>query len=323
MLAARHRVRAAAVATVAAAAVGSLVGGVGIVLQTGLAGILGLSIGVAHRRGWSAPKSVAFTACVAGIPLACLTDAIDAASSGFRRLSFAQVRIIWRDVRNVLGWAGQTRLQHIGDVVLTWSIDHWWASVPAAELVFVLLMAVLLRRFWPFLDQVRRSSLAPMTDEAAERTVERARRHRRGVRTAADLPELPMPVPVRLEHVSYSYPGAPVAAVEDVTFELRAARMLALVGPNGSGKSTLVRILAGRITPSSGAVAAGRPGRTRPQGRHGDRLPAPGEPGARREGSRRRRVGPRPGRRTRRRGVARPRRPRWVRGTGDLRPVRR
>ncbi len=57
VLAARHRVRAAVVATVAAAAVGSLVGGVGIVLQTGLAGLLGLSIGVAHRRGWSAPRS--------------------------------------------------------------------------------------------------------------------------------------------------------------------------------------------------------------------------------------------------------------------------
>jgi energy-coupling factor transporter ATP-binding protein EcfA2 len=253
VLAARHRVRAAVVATVAAAAVGSLVGGVGIVLQTGLAGLLGLSIGVAHRRGWSAPRSVAFTAGVAGLPLAALTDAIDAASSGFRRLSFAQARIIWRDVRNLLGWAGQARLQHAGDTVLTWAIDHWWASVPAAEMVFVLLVAIMLRRFWPFLDQVRKSSLAPMTDEAAERSVERRRRRRREP-AAEDGPPRPMPVPVRLEHVSYSYAGATVAAVHDVSVELRAGSMLALVGPNGSGKSTLVRILAGRVVPSSGAV---------------------------------------------------------------------
>ena len=258
VLAARHRVRAAVVATVAAAAVGSLVGGVGIVLQTGLAGLLGLSIGVAHRRGWSAPRSIAFTAGVAGLPLAVLTDAIDAASSGFRRLSFAQARIVWRDVRNVLGWAGQVRLQHAGDAVLTWAIDHWWVSVPVAEMVFVLLVAVMLRRFWPFLNQVRSSSLAPMTDEAAERTIERASR-RRGSPAAMDRPALPSPVPVRLEHVSYSYADTTVPAVDDVSVELRPGTMLALVGPNGSGKSTLVRILAGRIVPTSGAVIRGGP----------------------------------------------------------------
>ena len=252
MLAARHRARAAVVATVAAAAVGSLVGGLGIVLQTGLAGVLGLSIGVSHRRGWSAPRSIAFTAVAAGLPLAALTDAIDAASSGFRRLSFAQARIIWRDVRNVLAWVGQTRLQHAGDRTLNWAIDHWWASVPAAEMVFVLLVAVMLRRFWPFLDQVRSNTLAPMTDEASERAVVRGRRGRRG-RTTEEPPR-PMPVPVRLEHVSYAYPGAPVPAIDDVTLDLQPGRMLALVGPNGSGKSTLVRILAGRIAPSSGAV---------------------------------------------------------------------
>jgi ABC-2 type transport system ATP-binding protein len=43
-------------------------------------------------------------------------------------------------------------------------------------------------------------------------------------------------------------------AVEDVTFELAAGEIFALLGPNGAGKTTTLRMLAGLIAPSSGAV---------------------------------------------------------------------
>lgn len=58
---------------------------------------------------------------------------------------------------------------------------------------------------------------------------------------------------IEVSHVSFGYdPEAPV--LEDVSFEVPAGQMVALVGPSGSGKSTLVRLLLGFETPTSGAV---------------------------------------------------------------------
>jgi ABC-2 type transport system ATP-binding protein len=42
--------------------------------------------------------------------------------------------------------------------------------------------------------------------------------------------------------------------VEDVSFDIAAGEIFALVGPNGAGKTTTLRMLAGLIAPSSGTV---------------------------------------------------------------------
>src|ERR671922_1717278 len=46
-------------------------------------------------------------------------------------------------------------------------------------------------------------------------------------------------------------------AVDDVSFELVPGEIFALLGPNGAGKTTTLRMLAGLIEPSSGAVRLG------------------------------------------------------------------
>ena len=60
---------------------------------------------------------------------------------------------------------------------------------------------------------------------------------------------------VSVEHVSKRFRS--VTAVDDLSFEVRAGEVFALLGPNGAGKTTLIRILAGILHPTSGAVRVG------------------------------------------------------------------
>jgi ATP-binding cassette subfamily B protein len=59
---------------------------------------------------------------------------------------------------------------------------------------------------------------------------------------------------IRLEHVSFAYPGTTRVVLDDVSVTLPAGAVVALVGENGSGKTTLVKLLAKMYEPSSGAI---------------------------------------------------------------------
>lgn len=48
--------------------------------------------------------------------------------------------------------------------------------------------------------------------------------------------------------------GGSIAAISDISLEIRAGEMVGLLGPNGSGKSTLLRNLSGVLRPSRGQV---------------------------------------------------------------------
>lgn len=59
---------------------------------------------------------------------------------------------------------------------------------------------------------------------------------------------------VRLEDVSFTYPGASEPSVSDVRLDVRPGEMIAFVGSSGSGKSTLVNLVLGFLRPTSGRI---------------------------------------------------------------------
>jgi ATP-binding cassette, subfamily B, bacterial len=96
-----------------------------------------------------------------------------------------------------------------------------------------------LRGFW--MDGSRR--LAWLEDYAAS------------VAAAGDLP-VPAALHrgIRLEHVSFVYPGTSRVVLEDISVTLPAGAVVAIVGENGAGKTTVVKLLAKMYEPTSGAI---------------------------------------------------------------------
>ena len=72
------------------------------------------------------------------------------------------------------------------------------------------------------------------------------------------------PVPLRLsegirfEHVSFAYPGTDRLVLNDVTLDVPAGTVVAIVGENGAGKTTLVKLLAKLYEPSAGRILIDR-----------------------------------------------------------------
>src|SRR6204780_545501 len=96
-----------------------------------------------------------------------------------------------------------------------------------------------LRGFW--MDGSRR--LAWLEDYAA---------------SVAALGDLPAPAAlqrgIRLDHVSFAYPGTSRVVLDDVSLTLPAGAVVAIVGENGAGKTTLVKLLAKMYEPTSGSI---------------------------------------------------------------------
>jgi ATP-binding cassette subfamily B protein len=59
---------------------------------------------------------------------------------------------------------------------------------------------------------------------------------------------------LRLEHVSFAYPGTSRVVLDDINLSLPPNTVVAIVGENGAGKTTLVKLLSKMYEPTSGAI---------------------------------------------------------------------
>ncbi len=62
------------------------------------------------------------------------------------------------------------------------------------------------------------------------------------------------PVSLRIDQVTFKYPGATQHTLDEVTIEVQAGQQIALIGPSGSGKSTIADLITGLLEPSNGQV---------------------------------------------------------------------
>jgi ATP-binding cassette, subfamily B, bacterial len=147
-----------------------------------------------------------------------------------------------------LGWA-IFGLAYVGAVVYVSS----YLRSPASSVLLVLAAGArlsgyigatvgeigFLRGFW--MDGSRR--LAWLEDYAAS------------VAASGDLPApQALHQGVRFEQVSFAYPGTSRVVLEDLSLNLPAGAVVAIVGENGAGKTTLVKLLAKMYEPSSGEI---------------------------------------------------------------------
>ncbi|KAI9732275.1 MAG: translational elongation factor EF-1 alpha [Claussenomyces sp. TS43310] len=59
---------------------------------------------------------------------------------------------------------------------------------------------------------------------------------------------------VRVNKMSFQYPGTPRPQISDITFQCSLGSRIAVIGPNGAGKSTLINVLTGELIPTIGDV---------------------------------------------------------------------
>ena len=59
---------------------------------------------------------------------------------------------------------------------------------------------------------------------------------------------------IRLDHISFAYPGTDRLVLDDVSVNLPAGAVVAIVGENGAGKTTLVKLLCKLYAPTSGRI---------------------------------------------------------------------
>ncbi|MCX5045645.1 DUF2232 domain-containing protein [Aldersonia sp. NBC_00410] len=239
MVAQRHRLRALIAATFAAVAVAFVAGGLSSALTLVSCAVLGGIVGQVKRRGRGMAMLLGWSmVAAAGSALFAIATLLIFANT--RTLFLDTIRDTMRGLSNLAG--RQPALQPLADFFagLADAIIAWWWLWVGGSVAFGVVTGAIIA--WFVLGAVLdRLAWLPGTDRL----------------DAPDDVRPVDPLPVRLDAVSFRYPGAKSDALSGIDLSVDIGEFVAVVGHNGSGKSTLTRILAGR-PPTSGTVT--RPG---------------------------------------------------------------
>jgi ATP-binding cassette, subfamily B, multidrug efflux pump len=99
--------------------------------------------------------------------------------------------------------------------------------------------------------------MIPRASVCAERIVEVLDTDSSVVPPSEPVTEMVEPGTLRLDGVTFAYPGAEAPVLHSVDLEARPGQMLAIIGSTGAGKSTLVNLVPRLFDATDGTVAVG------------------------------------------------------------------
>jgi ATP-binding cassette subfamily C protein len=187
----------------------------------------------------------------------------DRAADRFSRLGAGLARLDFRSARL---HSGSRLAFEIASAALLCALIYAAAGPLAIPAAGVLLLIFIFFRLMPKISDLQ---LGLQEYLGLRPALEAARALRERCLAEAE-PALAAPPPrmeraIRFDRVSFDYGGR--AALRDLTLDLPAGRVTALVGPSGAGKTTAADLLLGLLSPSSGRIlvdgAAVEPARLR------------------------------------------------------------
>ena len=245
MISSRLRTRASFAALIVSILMSAGVGGLPTAWAVTKTVLVGWVVGFLHRKG-AGSFLVFLTAFGIGVVGAAITWGVLSVLEESRTLLLDSTRTSMNGYFTVL--EGVPALAPSVELARSWvelMLEYWWTWLPASSGLWVFLLA--LAAYWLLTRVLRRIDIVREWDPlfAPE-----------GSDSTSPASQI-APLPLKLEGVGFTYPGADEAALTDLSVQIDEGFTVVL-GPNGSGKSTLALVLAG-AEPSSGRVI--RPGR--------------------------------------------------------------
>ena len=155
-------------------------------------------------------------------------------------------------IQRVAGWIGSgTRFFRQSIQVVMMGSAAWMVIQQQATAGVMIAVTIILGRALAPVESLIAHWKSLVEARAAWRRL-RALDARRVEASFSALPDLTGAVSVTA--VSYVPPGTEHATVRNVSVDISAGEVLAIIGPSGSGKSTLARLMIGVIQPSAGQV---------------------------------------------------------------------